>query len=558
MNNKEILKAIVASILLICAAANSMAAQPIIPRTAPNTAPDPLIADASEWVLSSALIFDGTTSRTADGSGSFVLTAPFYPSRSGSDSFYSRQLAPVEPEKIYTYGGYIKSDSWPSAIPAIFIQYRDINGAFIKNSGVHTLGVTQPNTWQEFAIQFQAPAEAASARIYGQMYRQHIEYSGGNIWFDDLYFGEGISYEQPPSAKKPFTGDKVRVDSLGNIEKNKDGVWQPFFPLCIYAIASRPDWTFYSEQGFNCNMWAGSASIVQRAKDATSSFNPDGMMSGFELAGYIVPTHSNYNNIPFLEDRIVEIKQPGLEDSLLHYYWDNENAQHSEWNVPIAVTNKVRELNTGHPIYTLVADGLSRKYNNDLIQLTDIVGHYVGNDKPRGATAISNSNNIEGQISPVVVAQINYFTGEKFKARLYAAIAKGAKALGIWKDDYNNTSSASDRIEETPWWDDFPNIRNEIDQMLPLIRQPHWTEWTISSSSQLIDLGTRDYQGDGYTIIANSEASDVTTTLSITGLSYVPTTVRDYFSDANIATVQNSQFTITIPAYGTAVYRLSR
>lgn len=555
MNNQEIIKGMVAFILLMFGATNAMAVQPIISRTAPNTAVDPTISDINDWILSSPNVFDETTSRTDDGSGSFLFTTPF------ADTFKPAKLIPVSPGKIYTFAGYIKSDSWPSAIPSIFLQYRDINREFIVNDRLHTLGVTQPNTWQEFAHQYEAPANAAYATLIGLMYKQHVETneSKGNIWLDDLYFGEGKGYEQPPSPKKPFIGDQVRVDDLGNLKINKDGTWQPFFPLCIYADGSRPDWTFYSQQGFNCNMWASTS--MQRARDAVSAFNPDGMMSGISLARYITPTNANYNNIPQLEDNIIEIQQTNLEENVLFYYWDNENAGLEEWSVPIAVSDKIKELNTGHPVYTLLDDGLGRKYNNDLVQITDIIGHYVSpssRNLPRGATTISNSNNIEGQISPVVVAQINYGTGKEFKAKLFAAIAEGARAMGMWKDDYRNNHSKSDRIEETPWWDDFPNIRNEIDQLLPVIQQPHWTDWTITSSSELIDLGTRDYQGDGYIIVANSQDSALTTTLTIGGLNYTPVLVTDYFTNANVTTVQNSQFSITIPAYGTAVYKLTR
>ena len=70
-------------------------------------------------------------------------------------------------------------------------------------------------------------------------------------WIDDVYFGEGRGFEQPPMPKMPFNGTQTRVDELGNIEILRDGKWEPFFPLFMYADHTRPEndeegWKVYS------------------------------------------------------------------------------------------------------------------------------------------------------------------------------------------------------------------------------------------------------------------------------------------------------------------------
>jgi len=211
-----------------------------------------------------------------------------------------------------------------------------------------------------------------------------------------------------------------------------------------------------------------------------------------------------------------------------------------------------------HPIYALQGDeGIARKYNNDLAHMTDVVGDYVGGeDNGWGGSAggLLILDNIEGQRNPVAFAQMNRGTGISLRPRLYIAISKGARAMGFWRDYYNEPGEKP--VEALAWWPDFPNIRREIDQLLPIIRQPHWTTWKIVSSSKSINYGTRDYQGEGYVIVANPTENSTTATLKIEGLPYKVNSVIDYFTGQKAASVLHSSFKATLPGYDTAVYRL--
>jgi len=72
------------------------------------------------------------------------------------------------------------------------------------------------------------------------------------------------------------------------------------------------------------------------------------------------------------------------------------------------------------------------------------------------------------------------------RLRLYNAILLGAKAMGYWRDCYGSCAEKYQKsvgpVDRKPWWPDFPNLRREVDQLLPIIRQPHGTPWTVSVS----------------------------------------------------------------------------
>jgi hypothetical protein len=205
-------------------------------------------------------------------------------------------------------------------------------------------------------------------------------------------------------------------------------------------------------------------------------------------------------------------------------------------------------------------EGIARKYNSPLVNISDIVGDYVTFDNPslnpeenRGALGLITLNNIEQQRNPVVMAQINNGVGLRFRSRVFSAIAHGAKGIAFWRD-----GGSAGPVEQQPWWNDLPDIAAEIAQMMPIIKMPHWTTWQAASSSSLIDFGTRDYNGEGYLIVSNEQDSNIPVTFTISGLAYTTINIKDYFTDNIITTVNNNQFTVSIPAYGSKVYRLEK
>jgi hypothetical protein len=544
--------------LMVCGMAsgiNAVAAQPHLQRSGTNLVSNPdMNGNANGWSLAGA-VYDSAVSRDA-GTGSLKST-------SVTDAVSGLDYMAVTPGNNYTLAFYLRSAVFPPVMPTAYAAYYDSNRTFTRNAFGTYMGVTELDSWQECVLLLRPQAGEAYARIK----IKSPAYFPGTFWVDNFYFGQNIGFEQAPAAKTPFNGSQTKVDELGNIEICKNGVWQPFFPIAVYGADVRPDWTFYSAQGFNMNMWAGDYLCVQRARDAVSDFNPDGMMSGFDITSYILPSSANYNNLTLMQSRLNNLRSSGLMNSVVWYYWDNE--AYGEWIVPLNVTNAVRAAdrdagnNLMHPIYALQGSyGIARKYSNSQVTMTDIIGSYVTPDtvsaildETRGSLKLIALGNLEKQQNPVVVAQINHGVGNLFRPRVFNAIAHGARGIGFWRDDPQRISATP--IEEEPWWNDLPNIRREIDQLLPIIRTPHWTSWSLSANNSLIDFGSRDYKGQAYVIVANDQSTAQSVTFTVSGLtSYAPTAVKDFFSHEIEAEISNSQFTVSIPAYGSKVYVL--
>ncbi len=530
-------------------------------RTSPNLAPDPHFEDATPWLhyvhgeyqAGEQPLFDPDVSRSP-GSGSIRFRYEDL-GHGESDRIVSHAI-PVEPGKVYTFSVYAKIDSWPPPRLRFGIGFRDADNHWTHNAtlGSGRWGVNEVGEWQE-VVGFFYPDEGD---VFAQLSIQGGDALDGDpnhdVWVDDVYFGEGKSFGDPPSPKTPFDGTQVRVDDLGNIEILHDGQWQPFFPLCIYADGSRPDWTVYSEQGFNCNMWTSSAAGIRRAKEAVSDFNPDGMMSGFQIAQYILHDGWAYNDIDDLRAKIREVKDQGLDGSMLFWYWDNEHV-YGDWAVPLAVTSAIMEEDRDtngqrmHPIYALNGNyGLTRIYQSSQVTLTDLTGTYMS----RSTDGFQVQDMVGDQPVPPVIAQIQLGIGERFLPSLFAAIAVGARGMGHWRDRY-----PEEPVEERPWWPQLPQIRRDIDAMLPLIHTPHWTDWSLTCDpAPLVTIGTRTMDCRGYVIAANASPDPVSLSCHISGLVYEPATVTDFFTGDQVGEITTSTFTLNIDAFGRTVIRL--
>ena len=75
------------------------------------------------------------------------------------------------------------------------------------------------------------------------------------------------------------------------------------------------------------------------------------------------------------------------------------------------------------------------------------------------------------------------------------------------------------------------------------------------------DFRLDDLNGVGHMILANHTNSAQSLTFSLSGMSYTPTVVRNYFTNEVVAPISNNSFSVTLPASGvgsgTAVYKLS-
>jgi hypothetical protein len=247
------------------------------------------------------------------------------------------------------------------------------------------------------------------------------------------------------------------------------------------------------------------------------------MLSGYSLMWCLNPKKKNFGDPRnLLGKKLQEIVTAGLMDSLLWYYWDNENEVIDNWQVPKKIIKTVKSIDPEHPIYALQGQhGIARKYNNQHGVLADITDTCVGGDPEgqgggrQGALCHIVLSQADGQLSPVVVAQLNYGAGKEFRPRLYTAIARGAKGPGYLEDEKSNWPAMTGPVENELWWNGLPNIVHEISNLMPIFKQPYRSDWSVTTSNRKIKLGTRTYNGKGYIILANhgSESAEVQITL---------------------------------------------
>ncbi len=530
------------------------------PRVGPNLVLNSEFDGAGDWFLSNGATYDSGVSRST-GSGSMRLFAP----GEKVQSFFPSQVQ-VTPGETYTFSAYSRANTtngFPPPIVRMYYSYRSATGLFLGNSPNNSTrwGNSKTGEWEEMTTFIQVPDQINGTpveRIELQLFTSDtVEGVNREVWVDDIYFGQGRGFEQAPTPKTAFNGKQTRVDELGNMEVLKSGNWEPFFPLAMYGDNSRPNWSDYSNQGFNMEMRAMTSGTVNKAAAA-------GMLSGIDISRFVIPGLGNYNDVALIESRIADFKAQGLMDDIALYYWDNE-VSHSQWDGPVAITDAIKAADVDangdrlHPIYMLNGQsGVARRYQNDQVHISDITGSYIGGDNgnPRGRTDnFRILDNTENQRQPSVFAQINRGVGIEMRPRLFGAIAHGARGMGMWRDTY---STPSLRVENLPWWDDFPSMAAEIDQMMDagLIQMQHWTEWSIDTDQDLIDFGTRDLNGEGYLIASNYNDTSEIVTFTLDGLGYTPVEIRDFFTDTIVATLTGDQFDITLPANGSGVYRL--
>lgn len=537
------------------------AARPHQPRQGANLVPNASFATVAGWTLLGGAVHDNSRSHAADGSGSIRLAKPI---PSGSMAF--SDYIPVRPGVRYTFSFYIRTTNGPTYAGAQ-VGLHDRERRFLRNLTSTRLGTSRDGAWEECALSFTVPEGTAFVQL--QTYKTENTRPGGEVWADDFYLGEGLGLEQPPATKRGFQGGDVRVDALGNFEVRNADRWVPFFPLCIYSDNARDD-SVYSRQGWNTVIWAGDAAQVRQAREAVSAFNPDGMRAGFSLAQYTFPSAWAYNNLKDLATKLGEIRAQKLADNLLFYYWDNEN-NHDQWEVPAAVIRTLRSIDAdaaGKPLRPVYA--LQGEFNIARVHaargLVDVSGTYFGGAPGDGA-GLFFLDRLEGQSSPAAFAQFNGVRGAgEMRLRLYSALLLGARAIGYWRDAYGTVSRRENPdvgpVDEKPWWPDFPNLRREVDRLMPLIRTAHWTAWTARvDPAASVEVGTRDHNGEGYVFLVNRTERPQMVTVRVEGLPYQPTEVRDFFDGQRRASVRGGVFSVRLPAIGTgsgtAVLRLA-
>jgi hypothetical protein len=552
-----------------CKAITPSTPQPHLVRQGTNLVSNPTFSGSTDWSLIQLAAYDAAVSHVADGSGSINL--PYNegnPGHPNNSTLLSTDYLPVVLGEVYSVSGYLYTTSVNHPFVAIGLATYDANKVFIDSRFISLEGVSAASEWQEIVAAFRPQGNEAYVRF--ALYRMYGSQDDltTNVWFDDAYFGSGLGFNEAPEAKQEFNGAMSRIDSLGNIEVLKNGTWESYFPLCVYQKDTivQADLNAYSAQGFNCTMWSRvdnfDESYFKSRLDAVSSFNPNGMMAMGDFTDYTIPEDTDhYNDISGLTTAITDMmSRPSFSQVFLGYYLDNE--QYDQYPVISAATNAIKTTDVNglgqrnHFIYMLEGNqGITRMFSN----LVDSVGDYLHDEHgiSLGIDKTVLSSNIQDQDKPFVFGiNSNWIddSADALRSELYQLLIGGGKGLAIYRDPVHGSGVP---IENTDAWTELPQLRTEINTLLPLIRQPHWTNWSVTTPDTTpIQVGTRDYNNDGYLFLANTSGTQAGATFSLSGLSYESNRMTDFFTGSQTATISQNQFTITLPPYGTAVYHL--
>ena len=571
-------------------------------------------------------------------------------------------------------------DTWPS--PLFDLRVIDVTGNTANSLFQTSFAVSEDNNWQECVAHIKIDRSATTHIKIDLFYSHKTNTKCGVVYIDDVYMEVGRQYVNPPKCKDPFKSDAIQVDELGNYRVKENNKWKNFFPIGMMGGNYRTDVSLYEDHGFNHIARQSHKGGVDRIK-GTSMYYSFALSFWLEECLLGACTASNLDDCPFgcltcdsnnfgdLQRRLESIfDDTELQDRLLYYYIDNE-APNYHWEEKVTNVSNIIECfeqsyfnqltfdeeSQKHPLYLLNGTyGIARQYKAsydyptilpNLItdDVADITGTYTGLSTSR----FDLLNNIDGQRMPAVIAQINSVTDNSMGARVFAAIAHGAKGISYWVDtapgnpnyipdfpdcrqyagqvidmtcpayndenglfnyiydhlnyldgngrvvdvygnmlfeedgitprqktdkdgdglfseqlyndngsrilDINNryleqptnpddpvnplgpflpTNKHLVDVTEADWWDGFDEVTNDINDLLPIIRKPHWTDWTVSHDEGCgIDIGTRNFNGEGYLIIANLENNDKTVLLTIENLGYMPSQVETVIHSNN-------------------------
>lgn len=509
--------------------------------------------DLGSWQVGGDAAFDATVSAST-GSGSVRLP-------SLGSAVRSPPLA-IRKGNLYFVGTKVRQDSWPRGNVAVAISEVERSGAWISNLPSHT--VIAPFVNGEFSssgLYFTARDDIRYIQVV--LIRSGPQASTDPMWVDDVFVERAPSIRARPSPKLAFDGTQTRVSALGNWEvRRSNGTWEPWFPICAAVNPARLSTARYrsiAAQGFNCDIWNGHQVVaLEMAKAA-------GLRSFAQIAQYTNDEGWAVDRLDVLVDDIRAVNRSPAADYLAGFFLDNENSTSY-----VARTRRVVET-----IRATDVEGTKRR--RPILQLqgnygslglwsdeagrpfSDAVGAYVpavnsggAGSAPGGQFFLASQPN---QKEPTAYCQVNDGIGVMFRAAIYGCLAQGSRAISYWGDGPVPGYPEIPDLERQVWWPDMPAIASELRLLGPLLRGSEQTSWsaTIEGENDLLPVswGTRTLDGIGHLIVSNVALEPQNRTVTVSGLDYRPTEVRDFFTNARVATVAaDGSFKLVVPAAG--------
>jgi hypothetical protein len=369
----------------------------------------------------------------------------------------------------------------------------------------------------------------------------------------------------PAKDKDAFESATERIDGLGNVYVRRSGSWTHVFPKMLYRGTDANELAMfqkYKDYGFNGVMDVWTGATAQAVVDA-----------GLEFVSINANSDTNAFSAmqPYIERVYQWAETTGRHANVLWYNYDNENASIAAYDYQQQLQAYVDahhvDPTTGrrrHPIYYLNGNiGLPRTYRNADRTAIDLTGSYVGNFSAVGQTAdippvptLATEFATQNQRAPVSVIQLQAYLNEHFVPALFYGLIMGGRALSVWRDG-TTFGGAQPDFRDNVWASAFKTeVSPRLDQMLPLLEQPHFTPWKAwTEQFPTVRIGTRDLAGAGYLILSNLGDQDVPVTVHIEGRAAARAV--DMFTGEAVGDLVGGVFSLTL-GHHNAGYRVLR
>jgi hypothetical protein len=492
-------------------------------------------------------------SHSNDGSGSVQLLGHWYTKALSTAEFF------LEKGKYYTLGVYMKALGSDQGQNVMF----RISG--VGHSEEMNWNISKAGQWEEIIMPYRADKTGMySISLFTFRYALTTDHKyalkdGSNldrnasIFFDDFFVYESgkIVSNEARTVKKPFNSSIIKIDTLGNWSIKDQGKWRYFFPKFAYQDYRenfKRQSQMYSAYGFT-----GYSNLENKYKVHEAVEN--GMKYNAIQINDMDMNSKEDRTKNIILDVQKEIANGDLSDTaIILYEYDNEeegltNYKHkqyvSEW---IDKHDKDTFYNSRRrPINMLngVAEGVTRNYKNNFNKnYIDIVSSYVTQSGESKNLHINPINTLailqkmDYQIAPVSIMQIQCYYEDVFIPSIFKGIASGAKGLNFWRAGKGTPSACKENFEDNVWASSLKDIFSKIDIMLPIIREPLETSWSVKVDKPLlISIGKRNHKGKQYLILSNFSYRDMTVRVSLENLSV--RSVRDFFTKHLLSSVDS-------------------